>query len=328
LVHGNDIIVLKTYSKFCGGGTTIRLTNKYNLPVTLVNAIANDDYDVRQDDPSIISVTTLITPPLIRQLRIRHYSELNSDVSDNIWQLLGSCVHAMLERIDHPDYTIEKRISKKIGHLTLTGKCDLYSEKEKILKDYKITSVWSVINSPNGKLEWIQQLNTYAFLLSLNGIEIDTLKIVAILRDWNKHKSIQHGYPDTACKVINLPLWEKNEQRKFVAEKLDLHYKANGMDIKDIPICTSEERWATNDEWACHKGTNKRALRVFKFEQEAIEYKKEYEEKNPNDKVRIEERKGEDKRCKSYCDVSEFCPYWKSINNQKLGEENYDDKGK
>ena len=55
------------------------------------------------------------------------------------------------------------------------------------LIDYKVTSVWAVIF---GKIEWERQLNCYAWLFRQKkeniGKSVGSLKICAILRDWNR----------------------------------------------------------------------------------------------------------------------------------------------
>ena len=60
------------------------ITNKYGLPSSLYNALANDPYVGGGD----ISITRLIAPPRIVALRKRHEAEIVEDASDRIWSLL------------------------------------------------------------------------------------------------------------------------------------------------------------------------------------------------------------------------------------------------
>lgn len=70
------------------------LTNRYNLPETLYNAIKADHHYSAGD----ISVSQLIDAPQIRILKKLHRDELTEDVSDKIAAILGTGVHAVLER--------------------------------------------------------------------------------------------------------------------------------------------------------------------------------------------------------------------------------------
>ena len=123
----------------------MKYTNKFGLPQSIVDAIQKDTYDVNRIDPNVISVTTLIKPPRIRQLTLRHWDEIEEDVSSNVWRLLGSAIHTVLERVDDKGRVIEKRLREEIGGKVVTGRPDLYGEKEKVITDYKITSCWKFI---------------------------------------------------------------------------------------------------------------------------------------------------------------------------------------
>ena len=68
------------------------LTNRLNLPETLVNAVK---YDTHKQAGSI-SVTTLLDAPLIRFLKSQN--DWESDVTDNLYALLGTALHNILER--------------------------------------------------------------------------------------------------------------------------------------------------------------------------------------------------------------------------------------
>lgn len=72
----------------------MKITNKYNLPETLVQAVSLDTHILKGD----ISVTTLIDAPKIRYLRKQNKLDLEQDVSEMIWSLFGTAVHHILER--------------------------------------------------------------------------------------------------------------------------------------------------------------------------------------------------------------------------------------
>jgi len=68
------------------------LTNKHNLPETLVKAVQYDTHKLA----GTLSVTTLIDGPQIRYLKKLH--DYESDVVDNIYALMGTALHHILER--------------------------------------------------------------------------------------------------------------------------------------------------------------------------------------------------------------------------------------
>lgn len=72
----------------------MKLTNKYNLPEPIYDAVKADPYK----GGGWISTTTLIDSPQIRVLKKAHKDELSEDASDMLWALLGSAVHGVLER--------------------------------------------------------------------------------------------------------------------------------------------------------------------------------------------------------------------------------------
>jgi len=286
----------------------MKYTNKYNLPQSIFDAISNDTYDLKKD-PNIISVTTLINPPKIRLLRQRHDVEIEEDITENIWSLLGSAVHEVLGRVDDKNRLIEERINIPVNGKVVSGKSDIYEITEKCIQDYKVTSAWSIVFSPEGKKEWIEQLNVYAWLYRQLGFDVERLRIVAILRDWSKTKAqADSDYPQLQIKVIEIPLWSFDQQDMYVVDRVSLHQLFEPKEDDLIPCCTPEERWATADTWAIYKNGNKRAVKVCDTEEEASRLITEFDQKQT---WRIEHRRGEDKRCKDYCSVNQFCNYYK-----------------
>ena len=198
----------------------MKLTNKHNLPELLVAAIGNDPYTKGKAD---ISVTQLIDSPQIRFLREKH-PDRESDVSDMIWAFFGQSVHAMLERIPETEGVIrEQRLSTEIDGKVLSGQVDLvYTKKipvvtQRVLADYKVTSVWSVIY---GKPEWETQLNVYRWMWEReNGSPIDQLQIITFLRDWQKSKA-GDNYPVAPLCAIDIPMWEMEQAEKYVSNRI------------------------------------------------------------------------------------------------------------
>jgi hypothetical protein len=70
------------------------LTNKNGLPQPVVDALNYDTYK----SSGTISVTQLIDAPQVRILKKKHSREIETDVSEMIWALMGTCIHNVLER--------------------------------------------------------------------------------------------------------------------------------------------------------------------------------------------------------------------------------------
>jgi len=69
-----------------------KITNKFGLPETLLNAITYDTHKTH----GTISCTELIDAPQVRILKKKH--EYETDVVDNLYALMGTALHHILER--------------------------------------------------------------------------------------------------------------------------------------------------------------------------------------------------------------------------------------
>ena len=291
----------------------MKYTNKYNLPLSIVEAIINDDYDLDVTDKTKISVTALASPPKIRQLTNRHWDEIEEDVSDCIWKLLGQSVHAILARIDDKDRFVEERIEVFHNGLTISGKPDIYESKIKRIQDYKVTSVWVF---KYDKSDWISQLNCYAWLIRKFGFPVESIRINAILRDWSR-MGLKNDptYPEIPFKEVEIPLWSFEEQTKYIEERIELHKKAAlEPNEDDIEECLERERWSKPDSWAVMKNDNIKASKVLGSENEAKIYIEgcQTTDKKKN-KYFIQHRIGGDTRCENFCKVNKYCSYYKKV---------------
>ena len=78
----------------------MKWTNKGNFPEAVVKAVTSDGYSKGGAD---FSVTELISPPQLKKLQKLHSNQLTKDISENIWMLLGTAVHYILEQAtEHP----------------------------------------------------------------------------------------------------------------------------------------------------------------------------------------------------------------------------------
>lgn len=287
----------------------MKYTNKHNIPQEIINAVHNDNYSRGK---ATISATGLLQPPRIRLLAQEHYDNLTIDVSDEIWKLLGQSVHTILERANEnsEDIITEQRMFATVNDWTVSGQTDSIDVKSNTLKDYKVTSVWSIVSALNeGKVEWEQQLNIYAYLYKqTTGKTIDQLNIIAIARDWNKNQYLRSGgdYPPSPITVLNIDLWSDEEQEAFIKQRVSIHQEAE-VDylINDkLPLCTDEERWRRKDTYRVEKKGRKTAVRVLDTQEEANEYIGGHKDSKL---LKVVEAKGECVRCANYCDVAEFC---------------------
>ena len=287
----------------------MKYTNRHNIPQEIINAVHNDSYSKGK---ATISATGLLQPPRIRLLAQENYEKLTIDVSDEIWKLLGQSVHTILERANenNEDVITEQRMFTVVNDWTVSGQTDSIDVKSNTLKDYKVTSVWSIVSAlKEGKVEWEQQLNIYAYLYKqTTGKTIDQLNIIAIARDWNKNQYLRSGgdYPPSPVTVLDIDLWSDEEQEDFIKQRVSIHQEAE-VDylINDkLPFCTDEERWRRKDTYRVEQKGRKTAVRVLDTQEEADEYVEGHKDSKL---LKVVEAKGECVRCANYCDVAEFC---------------------
>ena len=289
----------------------MKYTNKHDIPKEIIRAIENDQYTRGNSD---ISVTGLLQPPRIRLLEREHHDDIVLDYSDETWKILGQAVHAILERANenYDDTITEQRLFADIEGWTVSGQTDSLAVHDKILKDYKVTSVWTVVNAlKEGKSDWEKQLNCYAYLYKHNtGETINQLNIIAIARDWNRRELQRRGgdYPRSSIITIDIPLWSEQEQLQFFKDRVSFHRSSEFKHSMDgeLPLCSDEDRWKREDTFRVVKKGRKRAIRVLPSLKEAEEFLGSNE-----DGLSIEISKGESIRCGAYCNVAQFCNQYK-----------------
>lgn len=182
--------------------------------------------------------------------------------------------------------------------IILSGQYDNLNLRDECLSDYKVTSVWSVIN---GKKSWEQQLNVLRYLAIKNGHKVSKLQICAILRDWSYNKRFEQNYPPHPIAIIDIHMWDLAETEKYILERLRMHTEAT------VEPCTAEERWQRPTTYAVMKEGRKSAVRVLPSKIEAEQY---MTIKKLDDKHYIQERIGENIRCERYCNVKQWCEYY------------------
>ena len=277
----------------------MKITNKFNLPETIINVIKRPTYSKGK---AHISVTELMTAPQIVLLKRKHWDEIEQDASEMVWQIFGSAIHGVLEHGKSENHVIEQRIHAKVDGWDISGAIDLQENTPEgiIISDYKTTGAWAVMNE---KDEWHQQLNVYAWLVdNVKNDKVIKLQIIAIIRDWSaKEAQNKEGYPQSPIVTIDIPLWTMDERLAYIKRRIKMHSDAQfNIDMGDpIPECGEKDMWEKPTTWALIKEGGVRAKKVYDKEIDAImALTKGYI---------IEHRPGERTRCKSYCQVSQFC---------------------
>lgn len=282
----------------------MKLTNKFGLPDTVVKALTRSEYSKGESNRS---VTQLIDSPRVRILRQENWDNMEEDVSEKMWAVLGSAAHKMFEETGDDKHITEERLYTEIEGWVVSGAIDVQRIEEDGITviDYKTTSVWSVIL---GKSEWETQLNCYASLVRrAKGQRVKALKVIAILRDWSRRDAEEkQDYPKAPIVEIDVPMWMDEIQDSYLEGRVALHQSAEFQRLTgaELPECTEKERWEKPSIWAVKKTGNKRAIKLYTDEQEANAALLPGQE--------VEFRRGEPGRCtNNWCRVNAWCSQYK-----------------
>ena len=297
----------------------MKITNKFNVPETLVALASRDYYSKGKSD---YSVTEIISPPRIQRLRRKHHEEIEQDVSDMLWMLLGTAMHVVAERSEVEGHTNEERLSVGIDDIILSGAIDLQKNDKDgtIITDYKFTSAWALMND---KPEWEQQQNIYKYLVErVKKTPVKKLEICALIRDWSRREAmVKPSYPQAPIQILNIPIWTHDRVEAFIKERIEMHRdsKVKADWDEELPLCTEEDRWIRETKYALKKEGRKTAVRVFDNEQDAKDLLATMPDK---DKGFIEIRKGEAVRCTgNFCGVAQWCTQYQSTLTQEVQDE-------
>lgn len=287
----------------------MKITNRYGVPDNLVTLASREYYTKGK---SQYSVTELLSPPRVKRLREKHNENIEQDVADMLWQLLGSALHVVFERSQSPGFVTEERLFCEVDGVTISGQIDVQQETPEgvVIIDYKFTSAWAVMQD---KVEWEEQLNVYAWLLQkVKGKPVAGLKICAMIRDFSRHDK-REDYPDAPIHMLEIPLWDFEVTERFVKERLHQHQLSKmQMELgENLPQCSDAERWMSETVYAVKREGRKTAIRLFKSLHEANELA-------IKEKGYVESRIGEPRRCAgNFCGVAEYCDQY----SQWLGKQ-------
>lgn len=293
------------------------LTNKYDLPGTIVRATHKGRGDYNKGNVHR-SATQLLQSPRIDLLRKRHYGAIHADVTDEIWSLLGTAVHHILQMGAAPDQVVEERLYAELDGWHISGAIDVQNiTKSGIeIEDYKVTSCYQITaNDHDAKDEWVQQVNIYRWLIeTVKGIQVNKASIIVILRDWQRSQTGDPNYPIAPIIRIDVPLWPMPEIEAFIRKRIRVHRQAELMadlDI-DLPLCSVEDRWGRGGLWKVYKIGGKRAIKTHDTMDQADAHQAEL---GSNYEVRQTAYKFV--RCEgNYCSVSQWCSQWQKERGQ------------
>jgi len=243
------------------------LTNKTGISFPSAAMLCLDDYDYNPD-PWTISATSLIKSTKSIVLGKQYPNDKSSiDISSLIPSVMGSAMHAWLEKSmkseevrerlysmfsikDAPDITTEHRASRKIGRWTVSGKFDMIIDRQLI--DLKTCSVWSDIFDSNRE-QYILQGSIYRWL-NPNIIINDTIQIDKWFTDWQKKEAKKKPeYPQLRIKTQHYPLMTNAETEEWLKDKL-YGIQSNLKNEQDeMPPCTKDELWQNDAKYKVFK---------------------------------------------------------------------------
>ena len=280
------------------------MTNNYNLPKALVNALTNDTHRGGGD----FSTTQLLKSPREFWLTARHSHEIETDAIENMWALFGTASHNIAERGETADSLVEEFMKINIAGVTLTGIFDIFENG--VLWDYKTKSVNSLFFfDAQAKATLTSQANIYAYMArKLFELDIKQLKDLFILRDWTRAKAqYNKDYPSTQAQVVELPLFTEEQQKDLIIQRIEWIMKFKDVPDELLPECTKEYRWASPTVYKVYKGNNKTAVRGGANFSSCSEAKAFIDELDPTKKYRIEAIEGNNWRRCEYCSSRAFC---------------------
>ena len=301
---------------------TKKYTNKYNLPPEVVAALTADNYHNESEDPFDQSASSLVAPTQLRILSQRYDNELKVfDVSSFFWRFMGNIAHNVLENAwrESMESVVEKRFYVDIDGTVLSGKTDCYSPPE--IRDYKSCKAYKIIKgATEGYKEWEQAQNIYAYILKKNNLPVERIKIIAIVFDWKEHQTYEANYPHCPFIVIDLPLWDTDQQERFIKERIARLKEGEALTDLDLSIaypCSNEEMWRTLKDVCVIKHGAARATKVFKDGNREQLFQQAYrfcEEKGYSfNDYQVKERWSPRIRCQHWCPVAHKCAQHKQL---------------
>lgn len=281
--------------------------NSTNVPLSMAVFLASDYYD-HEEDPSVISATSLIRP--LRQIILSSRVPAEQAVQDLIQLVnsrMGSAIHDSIERawktnhiqalkdLGYPKRVIERirvnpapeemtpdiipvyleqRAYKQVGKYRISGKFDFVGDGR--VEDFKSTSTYVAMNHTNDD-KYIWQGSIYRWLNPAL-ITKDEMAIQFLFTDWSAAKAKgDPKYPQQRIQQRLLPLKSIQETEAFIKRKLALIDEYWNAPEQSIPQCTDEDLWRSTPVFKYYKNPTKlaRSTKNFDTMQEAMMRKAE-----------------------------------------------------
>ena len=297
------------------------LTNKLNLPQPFVEA-ATSSHEYK---PHRYSVTEVLGGTCEAILKRRHSGEGEEDVADRVWAIFGTAVHEVLRHAKGTDTQLQENwmsVPIEGTEYEISGIFDLYDDSTGTVTDYKTASTWKVKFGDFS--DWRKQTLAYCWMLRKFGFDARRGEIVALLKDHSKRDArlkASEGYPPHPVYQIS---WDfTDEDFDQIESDVDAWFAevVHEETVEDAYLepCSPEQRWHKDDKWAVMRKGQKRAVKLFDSKDDALGFMDWLlnQASNKGKPLYIEERRGEDTKCESYCSVAEFCPYYQALMRQR-----------
>lgn len=282
----------------------MRITNKMNLPAAFVNAV-----NVRRhNEPHCFSATTLNKGAKEIILTDRHFDEIEIDAADQVWAVLGTAVHSIMEAQKDENFH-EEKFKVAVGDSFVTGQVDSYDMEHATIFDWKTASVWKIQFADFS--DWRAQGMTYAWLLKKSGLDVKKCVFVAMLKDHSKTKAkTDASYPQLPVYRYEFNVTEEalaETEKRIIAKVAEIE-NAYKLGDDDIEPCSADERWADNEKWAVMKNGRKTAIKLFDNSADADAMAGEM-----GNAYYVEHRPAISRKCGDYCACKEWCSFYKAM---------------
>lgn len=284
------------------------------LPKALLTALKSSPY---RAGTARFSVSQLISPPQKRVLCARHREKIELDPGRQLYSLMGSATHDVIESgaceasIAHTRFygTIQGPADTRES---ISGEVDLLEQSEAGWTLYDFKNVF-VRAAGKPKTEHIIQLNCLAWLCNHHiephirpRIPVQRAAIINVFRDWSAMQALEReDYPKEPYEVVEVPLWPSEAQLDYLQQRVETHVLAENQPDHALPPCSDEERWMSAPRFAVLKTGNIKP-RLFDTSTEAAQY---VSERKPTEQPHyaVTQRLGRPIRCEVFCEAAAFC---------------------
>lgn len=295
----------------------MRMTNERNWDPDIVEVLKTVVTHGPVQDR--VWMSHLASPPRLRQLQIRHFSDPDYviDASHVYRRFLGVAIHAAIEdRSPSDDSKNEEKLIIPMRGVKVVGRSDKW--RNGTVKDWKTTHPFSFVRSPEGKPEYWVALEAYGYgFRVIQNLTVEHLALTALLLGFDRHRAAREpDYPQSeVVGPIVKPAMPTEVAEAMIHNLLDAHLACADLSDEQLPECGLEDRWANPESWAVFKmgkdGWQKRASRVlWGSEDEALDWMEEANRKAKKPAtMEVRYRPGESVRCQPlWCDAFQVCP--------------------